>query len=136
MTESRPPAGLDRALDGALRRALCAPALPQSFRTHLNGALARAARADLAPRRQRFEHERREQLQTLQAEYVRIRRGTLVSLIGVACAAGAAATLAMPWLRAHLGVYAPVAITWGAIALGGTMAGFDSVRRLLSPDII
>jgi hypothetical protein len=62
---------------------------------------------------------------------VRVRRGTLGTLIGVAFAAGAAATIAMPWLRAHLGAYTPLALTWGAVALGLGMVFLDPLRTLL-----
>lgn len=122
---------LDRALDGALGDVLSPPEVPETFRTRLNAALSRAAETDLSSVRERLERERRQQLAELEASYVRVRRGTLGTLIGVAFAAGAAATIAMPWLRAHLGAYTPVAITWGAVALGLGMAFLDPLRNLL-----
>jgi hypothetical protein len=130
MTEPRNP-GLDRALDQALGRALKAPELPGAFRTRLNAALSRTAETDLLSLRERLESERRQQLEELHEEYVRVRRGTLGTLIGVSFAAGAAATIAMPWLRAHLGAYTPMAITWGAVALGLGMVFLDPLRALL-----
>lgn len=130
MTEPRPP-GLDRALDAVLSRALTAPDVSQTFRTRLKAALARTDETDLLSLRERLESERRQQLEELEAHYVRIRRGTLGTLIGVAFATGAAATIAMPWLRAHLGAYTPMAIVWGAVALGLGMVFLDPLRTLL-----
>lgn len=122
---------LDRALDDALGRAVRSPELPQAFRTRLNAALSRTSDTDLSSLRERLERERRQQLEEVEANYVRLRRSTLGTLIGVAFAAGAAVTIAMPWLRAHLGAYTPVAITWGAVALGLGMVFLDPLRTLL-----
>ena len=130
MTDLR-GSGLDRVLDEALGHALSAPEVPQAFRARLSAALSRTAEADLPSLRERLERERRQQLEELEAHYVRIRRGTLGTLIGVAFAAGAAAAIAMPWLRAHLGAYTPMAITWGAVALGLAMVFLDPLRALL-----
>lgn len=130
MTESR-LSGLDRAVDEALGRALGAPEPSQAFRTRLTAALARTDETDLLSQRERLESERRQQLEELEADYVRIRRGTLGTFIGVAFAAGAAVTIAMPWLRAHLGDYTPLAITWGAVALGLGIVFLDPLRALL-----
>ena len=130
MTEPR-TSGLDRALDQALGRTLSSPQVPQVFRSSPNAALSRTAETDLLSLRERLESERRQQLEELEADYVRVRRGTLGTLIGVAFAAGAAVTIAMPWLRAHLGAYTPMAITWGAAALGLGMVFFDPLRTLL-----
>jgi hypothetical protein len=93
--------------------------------------LSRTSDTDLLSLRERLEAERRQQLEELEANYVRVRRGTLGTLIGVAFAAGAAATIAMPWLRAHLGAYTPLAIIWGAVALGLGMVFLDPLRTLL-----
>jgi hypothetical protein len=130
MTEKR-TSELERALDDALGRAVRTPELPQAFRTRLNAALSRTSETDLLSLRERLESERRQQLEELEADYVRVRRGTLGTLIVVAFAAGAAATIAMPWLRAHLGAYTPMAITWAAVALGLGMVFLDPLRNLL-----
>jgi hypothetical protein len=130
MTEPR-TSGLDGALDEALGRTLSAPEVPRTLRTRLNAALSRTAETDLLSLRERLESERRRQLEELEAHYVSVRRSTLGTLIGVAFAAGAAATIAMPWLRAHLGAYTPMAITWGAAALGLGMVFLDPLRTLL-----
>jgi len=122
---------LDRALDETLSRALSVPEVPRAFRARLTAALSRTAATDLLSLRERLESERRRQLEELEANYVRVRRSTLGTLIGVAFAAGAAATIAMPWLRAHLGVYTPMAVTWGAVALGLGMVFLDPLRTLL-----
>jgi hypothetical protein len=130
MTDPR-TSGLDRALDEALGRAVSAPELPQAFRARLNAAISRTSDIDLLSLRERLETERRQQLEELEANYVRIRRSTLGTLIGVAFAAGAAATIAMPWLREHLGAYTSLAIIWGAVALGLGMVFLDPLRTLL-----
>jgi hypothetical protein len=130
MTDSR-SSGLDRALDEALGRTLSAPEVPRALRTRLHAALSRAAETDLRSLRERLESERRQQLEELEAHYVSVRRSTLGTLIGVAFAAGAAVTIAMPWLRAHLGAYTPMAITWGAVALGLGMVFLEPLRTLL-----
>lgn len=130
MTE-HPTSGLDRALDGALGRALGAPEVPQTFRARLNAALSRTTETDLPSLRERMERERQQQLEELQAHYVRVRRGTVGTLIGAAFAAGAATAIAMPWLRATLGAYTPIAITWGAVALGLGMVFLEPLRSLV-----
>jgi hypothetical protein len=130
MTEPR-SSELHGALDEALGRVLSAPEVPQAFRTRLNAALARTAETDLLSLRERLESERRQQLEELEAEYVRVRRSTLGTFIGVAFAAGAAATIAMPWLRAHFGAYTPMAIAWGAAVLGLGIVFLDPLRSLL-----
>ena len=130
MTEPRTP-DLDRTLDAALGRALSGPEVPHVFRTRLNAALSRTDETDLASLRERLESERRRQLEDLEANYIRVRGSTLGTLIGVAFAAGAAVTIAMPWLHAHLGSYTPMAITWGGVALGLGMVFMDPLRALL-----
>jgi VIT1/CCC1 family predicted Fe2+/Mn2+ transporter len=130
MTEPRNPA-LDRALDETLGRTLSAPDVPQTFRTRLNAALSRSAETDLASLRERLQNEQRQQLEELEQHYIRVRGSTLGTLIGIAFAAGAAVTIAMPWLHEHLGSYTPMAITWGGAALGLGMVFRDSLRTLL-----
>ena len=130
MTDPK-PAEFDRCLDDALGRALRAPQVPHNLRARLNAALSRSAESDLATLRARLERERREQLETLEVEYVRIRRDTFVSLLGAAFAAGITAVIAMPWLRAHLGVYAPMAIAWGGVALGVGITFYEPLRAAL-----
>jgi hypothetical protein len=130
MTEPR-LVGLDRAFDEALGRALKPPEVPRDFHRRVHAALSRTIETDLQSLRERFEDERRRQLQALEADYVRVRRGTLGTLIGVAFVAGAGAAIAMPWLRTHLGIYAPIAIAWGAVALGLAMVFQEPLRQLL-----
>lgn len=130
MTEPTPQE-LERSLDDALGRALCGPQVPPTLRARVNAALSRAAETDLAGTRERLEREQRERLRALEAEYVRIRRGTLVTLLATAFTVGAAAVLAMPWLRAHLGEYTPLAITWGGVALGMGITFQEPLRRVL-----
>jgi hypothetical protein len=119
-----------RALDAALAAALIPPALPADFDRRLAAALqgdpapegewGRAARAAL-------ERERRERLAELESDYVRLRWRTLGTLIGVAFAAGAALTLAMPWLQRAFGTNLPYVLTGGGalvcLALVATSVG-------------
>lgn len=130
MTEPR-ISRLDRALDETLGRALSSPEVPQTFRTRLNAALSRTAETDLLALRERLERERRQQIEELEASHVRVRRSTLGTLMGVAFAAGAAVTIALPWLRAHLGAYTPMVITWGAVVLGLGMVFLDPLSSWL-----
>ncbi len=132
MTESHDTrTRLGCALDGALERTLRRPQTPATLRARVSAARARPAETDLAAVRARLEGERRQQLEALEADYLRVRRSTLGTLIGVAFAAGAAAAIAMPWLRAHLGDYTPAALTWGGAALGLGMVFFHPARALL-----
>lgn len=132
MTESHDTrTRLECTLDEVLERTLRPPRAPQTLRARVNAARARHAETDLAALRARLEGERRQQLEALEADYLRVRRSTLGTLIGVAFAAGAAAAIAMPWLRAHLGDYTPAALTWGGTALGLGMVFFHPVRTLL-----
>lgn len=121
----------EHALDAALAHALRAPELPQGFRNRLQSTLAGGIEGNLPALRQRLERERQQQLDQLEADYVRVRRGTLGTLIGVAFAAGVAVTVALPWLQAHLGTDTPMAITWAGVALGLGMVFFDPVRSWL-----
>ena len=130
MTEAK-STEFERALDEALGRALPAPKVPHDFPIRLSAALSRTTESDLTDLRARLEKERREQLQTLEADYMRVRRGTFGTLLGVAFAAGAVAVIVMPWVRAHLGSYAPMAIAWGGTALGLGVAFFEPLRRTL-----
>ncbi len=131
MTGSAGNGKLDRALDEALRRALHAPDVPQTFHARLKAGMARAADARLSTLRERLESEQREQLRTLERTYIRVRRSSLATLIGLAFAAGAAAAIALPWLRAHLGVHTPLALAWGGVAAGLGFVFFEPLRDLL-----
>jgi hypothetical protein len=94
-----------QGLDAALARALAPPALPASFHARLQAALVReqAGVGDRAASRARAQHEQRERMAELDADYLRLRRRTLGTLIGGAFAAGAAVAVALPWLQASFG---------------------------------
>jgi hypothetical protein len=123
---------LDRALDAALAQALRAPGLPRGFRAELDAARQRLEHINVAQVRARLQDEHREQLATLRADFVRIRRTTLGTLLGTAFAAGGGTVLAMPWLRAHFGPVAPALIAWGGVALG-LLLGAAALRGVLGP---
>jgi hypothetical protein len=125
-------AQLQAALERALPRVLSPPALPAQFHTRLQAALTRAQAAPgLSATRQRFERERRELLQELQAGYVRVRQRTLVAMIGAAFVAGALALAALPWMEAHFGSLGPAMLA-GAGAAVGLVIGFAAWRERLS----
>jgi len=130
MSEHGIDSQLDRALDAALEQALRPPGLPQRFRAELGAARRRLEHLDVAQVRARLQIEHHEQLATLQADFVRIRRTTLGTLLGAAFAAGAGAVIAMPWLRSHFGPLAPVLIAWGGVALG-VLLGVAALRGRL-----
>jgi hypothetical protein len=81
-----------QALDRALSRALYPPALPPGFQRRLQAALAResAGAGSRAASRTHAQREQRERMAELDADYLRLRRRTLGTLIGGAFAAGAA----------------------------------------------
>jgi uncharacterized integral membrane protein len=103
---ARPPRRpeLDGLLDAALTQAFQPPRLPDDFRARLRAALARerpsTAAEDVYARLQR---EQAMALRELEANYLRLRRRTLLTLLGLAFATGALATVALPWLMAHWG---------------------------------
>ncbi|MGH8219700.1 MAG: hypothetical protein ACREUT_14235 [Steroidobacteraceae bacterium] len=130
MSESPGSSGpFDRALDAALSRALEPPRVTEAFRERMRAALARSTETDLAGLRARLETERREMLAQLDAEYIRLRRRTLGTLIGGAFAAGAAAAIALPWMAKLVGPDAPLAVAaiGAAVGLGiGVSSWFKS----------
>ena len=119
MTESLPPRGpMDHVLDSELERVLTAPEVSEGLHRRLHAALARAADTDIALLRARIESERREKLAELDANYIRIKRQTLGTMIGGAFAAGAAVTVVMPWLQSHFGAVAPLILAFAGAAVG------------------
>ncbi len=132
----RTEAALATALDDALARALAGPELPANFRVRLQAALARTAALDPAAMRRAVEAEHHRQLASLRADFIRIRRRTLGSLIGVAFCAGAAIAVAMPWIIGGFGAAAAiVAPTLGAavgvaIGVGAWLRRDDLAQRL------
>ncbi|HEY1725429.1 MAG TPA: hypothetical protein VGF89_08400 [Steroidobacteraceae bacterium] len=126
----------ERALDMALARALPAPLPPADFGGRLQAAIARASidnrgRAAYLARAQR---ERREQIESLQADFLRLRRRTLGTLIGGAFAAGAAVAIALPLLQARFGANAMLVLI-GAGALVGLIIGTASwISRVRIPN--
>ncbi len=113
---------LGRALDAALARALRPPEPDEAFRRSVRAAIVRAGQTDLAPLRIALERESREHLAALDADYIRVRRRMLGVLIGAAFAAGAAVTLALPWLESRLGADTPLVLAASGAALGLAIA--------------
>ena len=115
-----PRTPLDAAIDAALTRALVPPELPLDFRARLNAALAREAgsEAGSAQVRARLEREQRQRLAEFEAGYLRLRRRTLVTLVGGAFTAGAVITFALPWLRSVAGPNTPLLLVAVGSAIG------------------
>jgi hypothetical protein len=130
VSEHRIDSQLDRALDAALAQALRAPELPRRFRAELGAARQRLEHLDVAQVRARLQIQHHEQLRMLQADFVRIRRTTLGTLLGAAFVAGAGAVIAMPWLHSHFGPLAPVLMAWGGVALGALLGAAALRGRL------
>lgn len=125
------------ALEEALVRALPKPRLPTGFRTRLEAALARAPALDHSAQLRAMRNEHDEQLSILRADFIRLRRRTLGTLIGVAFAAGAAIAESMPWITNFLGSQAAfvgpsIGATVGvAIALAAWLRRDDIAHWLL-----
>ncbi len=123
MSEFENPEGdIERALDRALSGALRPPHVPRDFRRRLEAARSRTGEADLAELRVRLESEQRASLARIEAQYVRLRRRTLGTMIGAAFAAGAAVALTLPWLQRQFGAAAPMVLTSAGAALGLVIA--------------
>jgi hypothetical protein len=118
MTENGRPRDPLSRLDAVLARTLLPPAVPRTLRARVEAAVAQTKEADFPASRRHLELEARKQLAELEAQYVRLRRRTLGTVIGAAFAAGAVAAWFMPYLTAQLGRAAPL-----VLALGGTIAG-------------
>jgi hypothetical protein len=118
---------LDAALDTALSRVLVPPTLPAGFHARISAALARAQASDSgrAASRALAQREQREVMAALDADYLRLRRRTLGTLVGGAFAAGAAVAVAFPWLQASFGPNA-IYVLAGAGALVGIGIGTAS----------
>lgn len=93
----------EQALDLALRRALAPPGAPPELRWRLMAAMQQDGLRDLAAQRAALEAEHARQAQQVRAGYLRLRRETLMWGVGLAFAAGALATRALPWLVAATG---------------------------------
>jgi len=88
----------------------------------VRAALARAAETDLVELRARLEGERQERLAELDAEYIRLKRRALGTMIGFAFAAGSAVALVLPWLEARFGAHATLILALAGAALGLAIA--------------
>jgi len=129
---------LDSALDAALARALIAPPLPPGFPMRLQAALVREAAGtnDRATIRALAQRQQRERMAELDADYLRLRRRTLGTLIGGAFAAGAAVAVAFPWLQASFGANG-IYVLAGLGAVVGLGIGTASwIGRLRLPSLL
>jgi hypothetical protein len=133
----RPDSGpaAEQALDQALARSLPPPPLPEGFRWQLMVAMQQQAMDDLAARRAELEAEHRRLQQEMQEGYVRVRRDTLVLGVGLAFAAGAVATVALPWLQARTGLDAASLMPMLATLVGAATAVGVWWLRLRKPGV-
>ncbi|HEY4972802.1 MAG TPA: hypothetical protein VII41_04285 [Steroidobacteraceae bacterium] len=125
-----------RALDAALARALAPPALPAHFNARLQAALVRerTGTGARAASRAQAQREQRERLAELDADYLRLRRRTLGTLIGGAFAAGAAVTVALPWLQANYGSAAIYLLASAGALIGIGIGTASWIGRLRIPN--
>ena len=142
MNEQREPrdaAPLDAALDGALRRELQPPDLPEGFRERLRAAIVRAPQLDHERLRRELERDQREALSALRAGYVRMSRDAFAVLVGVAFVIGIAAAVWLPhlakWLDLDTSQLVAIACAIGGVGVAAWVAlrplG-DRVMRWLS----
>lgn len=113
-----PDAALNAALDAALAHAMIRPPLPAGFRGRLRAALERSAAVDAAAQRRALQQEHEEELSTLHSEFIRLRRRTLGTLVGVAFCTGAGVAVAMPWIMRGFGSAADLVVPTLGAALG------------------
>ena len=129
---------LDAALDAALARVLIPPAPPDGFQIRLQAALARQAtgQEDRAVSRALAQREQRQRMAELDADYLRLRRRTLGTLIGGAFAAGAAVAVAFPWLQASFGPNATYVLAGLGAVVGLGIGTASWIGRLRLPNLL
>jgi hypothetical protein len=120
--------GLDAALDRALLRSLPRPELPPEFRARLLAARERAPAPEIAATLHQLESRHQEQLAALRRDYIRMRRRTLATLIGIAFAAGGAIEAALPWMTAALGSHSALLVP-GLGSLAGLAIALTAWQR-------
>lgn len=121
---AKQPLALEQALDHALTRSLRPPILSAAFRRGLEATIARSGQSDHARLRAQLEREHRQLISELHSGYIRVSRGTLITLIAAAFTSGIALVVAMPWLTEQFGrnvvlvlsgIGAAVALVCGAL---------------------
>jgi ferric-dicitrate binding protein FerR (iron transport regulator) len=129
---------LDAALDAALARVLIPPAPPDGFQIRLQAALARQAtgQEERAVSRALAQREQRQHMAELDADYLRLRRRTLGTLIGGAFAAGAAVAVAFPWLQASFGPNATYVLAGLGAVVGLGIGTASWIGRLRLPNLL
>jgi hypothetical protein len=128
----------ERALDGALARVLPPPAVPAGFQARLQAALTRAAASEgsRAEELSRARRDQRERLAALDADYLRLRRRTLGTLIGGAFAAGAGVAVALPWLTANFGSNAVFVLAAAGALIGLAIGTASWIGRPRLPNLL
>jgi hypothetical protein len=127
-----------QALDAALARVLAPPPLPPGFHARLAAAMARepAGADSRAASRAQAQREQRQRMAELDADYLRLRRRTLGTLIGGAFAAGAAVAVAMPWLQAMFGPHAMFVLACIGALIGIGIGTASWIGRLRLPNLL
>jgi hypothetical protein len=121
---------LERALDAALARTLGNPGPSAAFRERLRAALARAGSSEPLSERADLERELREQLAELQRGYLRLRRRTLVAIIGGAFAAGGLTMVLLPWLQSQFGSGSIIAVPLAGAVVGLAIGASQVIDRV------
>jgi hypothetical protein len=108
-------------LDKALVLSLTPPDMPLGFRESLNEALAREREftSPITPDYLQSEHRRR--MDALRSDYIRMRRTTFGTLIGVAFASGSAAAALVPWALTVFGSAAALLVPSAGASFGVAM---------------
>jgi len=129
---------LDAALDTALARVLIPPAPPAGFQIRLQAALARQATGqdERAVSRALAQREQRQRMAELDADYLRLRRRTLGTLIGGAFAAGAAVAVGFPWLQASFGPNATYVLAGLGAVVGLGIGTASWIGRVRLPNLL
>jgi hypothetical protein len=118
----------ERLLDAALAANLPAPPLPVHFRSRLMASVRASALEDQAAMRQALASEAQRKLNELRAEFIEVRRRTLVAYIGLAFIAGVIMAIVLPSILqsfGSLGVYVVPAVA----GMAGLAVGLNWLRR-------
>lgn len=112
----------DAVLELALARLLPPPPWPDGLHDRLLDSLRRNTPAVTAAMRQRLQAERDRTMVVLRADWLRLRRETLMMLMAAAFSAGAAAHHLLPMLQQRLGLPASLLALCIVLVLGSASA--------------
>lgn len=122
----------DHIVDRALQQALRPAPLPEDFGARLMNAVLKEGVQDLQVKKRELDLEYEQTMRRLHRGHVRVQRDTLVMLLVVAFAAGACATVALPWLERVLGIDMAIALPMVALVTGlCSVAGLLARHKLV-----